>query len=85
LVEIAEFDAGAEDVPKPLAHPVGSEIDHNARMCSPPDARPLTAGTDLAIRATIDREDGATRDGRARLKALGAYSYAARHAVQSAE
>ena len=37
------------------------------------------------MRATIDREDGATRGGRARLKAIGACGHAARHAVKGAE
>ena len=35
------------------------------------------------MRATVDREDGATRGGRARLKAIGACGHAARHAVKA--
>jgi hypothetical protein len=42
-------------------------------------------GTDLETRASIDREDGATGCGRARLKAIGACGHAARHAVKGAE
>jgi hypothetical protein len=42
-------------------------------------------GTDLEMRAIIDREDGATRGGRARFEAIGACGHAARHAVKCAE
>jgi hypothetical protein len=42
-------------------------------------------GTDHENRATIDREDGATRGVPVRLPKISAYRHAARHAVKSAE
>jgi transposase len=44
-----------------------------------------SAGTDHENRATIDREDGATRGVPVRLPKISAYRHAARHAVKSAE
>ncbi len=43
------------------------------------------SGTDLEMRATFDREDGATRGARVRSKTIGACGHAARHAVKCAE
>jgi hypothetical protein len=42
-------------------------------------------GTDLEIRATFDREAGATRGARGRFRTIGAHRHVARHAVGCAE
>jgi transposase len=50
----------------------------------PPSSDPI-GGTDHENRASIDREDGATRGGRVGLRLIGAYCHAARHAAECAE